>query len=554
VLARVHRLLVPVVGDELAVARATDVVPEPSLPRRPAIPSSLSWPPEAMEQERPGRVWFAPGPGGEWVRLGERETDVPGTARWFAARLGGTPSAGWALLERDPERPPITSEELDLLRDAAVAAGFALVSSALSRRVRDARAAADAAAHRWAALARMNTLLVRSPDYEDTVNAILEGVVPYLADWAILDLADEHGSIERRVGRHASPSRSDELDALIASPPGAKLGDSRIGEGILIPALTQDASEEIEYLSDRQALLGLDTQSVALMPLEAGGRGLGVLALGTAGSGQKYNPDDLALFRSVAQQAALALSSSELYREAKQARLEREEVLAIVSHDLKNPLHIVGFAAAILGSPDISEERKRTQVAVIGRAVTQMNELIERLLDAARIDSGRFHVEPAPEPLDALVAEAMRRAEPVAAEGGVRLEGPGLTGVTVLADRDRMLQVFANLVDNAVSFSPREGSVQVDLEPGPESVRVQVRDHGPGMDEEMQRHIFDRFWQARKSGQAGSGLGLSIARGIVVAHGGRLDVDSAPGRGSTFYFTIPLAEPEPNGETDHPLT
>jgi signal transduction histidine kinase len=553
-LARVHRLLVPVVGDDLAVARATDVVPEPSPPRRPVLPSSLSWPPEAMEEERAGWVWFAPGRGGGWTRLGEGETDVPGTARWFAARLGGTPSAGWALLERDPDRPPISPEELDLLREAAVAAGFALVSSALSRRVNDARAAADAAAHRWAALARMNTLLVRSPDYEDTVDAILEGVVPYLADWAVLDVADHRGSIGRRVGRHASRSRAGLLDRLIAAPVEASAATSMPTDGILIPVVTKDALEREADRFDSEGVLALDTRSLALVPLEVGGRALGVLALATAGSGQEYTSDDLALFRSVGQQAALALSSAELFRAAEQARREREEVLAIVSHDLKNPLNIVGFAAALLGNPEIAEDRKRVQLEVIGRAVTQMNELIERLLDAARIDSGRFHVAPAPEPLDELVAEAMGRAEPVAEQGGVRIEGPGLTGMTVLADRDRMLQVFGNLLANAVSFSPREGSVQICLEPGPEDVRVLIRDHGPGMDEKTQSHIFDRFWQARQSGQAGSGLGLSIARGIVDAHGGRIDVDSAPGRGSTFHFTIPLAKPEPEGKTDHPLT
>jgi signal transduction histidine kinase len=118
----------------------------------------------------------------------------------------------------------------------------------------------------------------------------------------------------------------------------------------------------------------------------------------------------------------------------------------------------------------------------------------------------------------------------------------------VLADRGRLLQVFANLLHNAISFSPPGGAIHVGIELAPDEARVAIRDEGPGMDAETQRHIFDRYWQARQAGRAGAGLGLSIARGIVEAHGGRIAVDSVPGQGSTFRFSIPRVSGAPPEE------
>lgn len=544
VLARARRLLVPLVGDELAVTPAPETEAEaPRAVSPPELPPSLPWPPQGLADERPGRVWYAPSPNGTWAELHDGEDgDLP-DARWFAARLGGTPSAGWVLLERSPDRPPLSQDELNLLREAAVAAGFALVAAALSRQVRDARAAADAATHRWAALARVNGLLVRSPDYDDTVAAVLEAVVPYLADWALLELVDEGGITDRRVGRHTDPHRNALLGRLQSFPRRQPSGDgarsSIPARDLLVANVGEPDLRRLAEPCDLEALEALGPRSLAVVRLCTGERTVGTLTLATAESGQIFTQDDLALFRSVAQQAALALISAEMYQAAERARREREEVLAIVSHDLKNPLNTVGFAVAILGMPDVPEARRTEQVRVISRAAREMNELIERLLDAARIDSGRFHVDPAPESLDALIAEALRRAAPAAEQAGVRCPPPSPCGAVVLADRGRLLQVFANLLSNAISFSPPDGTVRIAIELEPDEARITVRDEGPGIDLETQRHIFDRYWQARRSGRSGAGLGLSIARGIVEAHGGRIGVESRPGHGSSFHFTVP---------------
>jgi signal transduction histidine kinase len=546
-LARARGLLVPLVGDELALARAVD--PAAAAPR-PALPAALPWPPVAAPAQPAGRIWWAPGPDGGWAELDPDAPAGPPSARWFAARMGGTPSAGWVLVARSPERPPVSRAELDLLAETAFAAGFALVTAGLSRQVRGARAAADAAAHRWAALARLNARLVRSPDYDDTIDALLHAVVPYLADWALVELREADSGEARRAGRHANPASAPLLDRLEAFPGGAGVapaaGGGVPGDGLLVPCLGEGELGRLATAAERAALDALAPRSLAVVPLAAEGV-RGTLTLVAAESGQVYTPDDLALFRTVGQQAALALASALTHRAAERARREREEVLAMVSHDLKNPLNTVGFAAAILETPEVPEARRSAQVAVIRRAVGEMNELIDRLLDAARIDSGRFHVDPEPESLDALVAEALHRAAVAAERAGVRCAPPPPCGAAVLADRGRLLQVFANLLQNAISFSPRGGIIRVELELAPDEARVAIRDEGPGMDAETQRHIFDRYWQARQAGRAGAGLGLSIARGIVEAHGGRIAVESVPGDGSTFSFSIPRVSGDPPG-------
>lgn len=243
-------------------------------------------------------------------------------------------------------------------------------------------------------------------------------------------------------------------------------------------------------------------------------------------------------------QRALAQDNARLYQAARQSSREREEVLAIVSHDLKNPLSTIRVSTGLLsaklrGQPDTAGMLR--QVGAIDRAVASMLSLIHQLLDAARLDAGQaLAIERRPEPVDTLVAEALANIEPLAAQKSLRLEQHLGAARVVPCDRQRILQVLANLLSNAVKFTPDGGLLRVETRAVEREVLVSVKDTGPGVPESERAQLFQRHWQAERTARLGSGLGLYIAHGIVHAHGGRIWVDSRPGAGSTFTFALPV--------------
>jgi signal transduction histidine kinase len=171
-----------------------------------------------------------------------------------------------------------------------------------------------------------------------------------------------------------------------------------------------------------------------------------------------------------------------------------------------------------------------------------MNRLIGDLLDVSRIESGRLVVDPHPQSVEPLLAEAAEMLTPLAATRGLTFRAPVEAELPrVLADTSRVLQVISNLGGNAIKFTPPGGMVLLTAEHAGSEVRFAVTDTGPGIPEEQLPHIFSRFWQAHGTDRRGIGLGLSIAQGIVEAHGGRIWVTSRLGEGTRFFFTIPVA-------------
>jgi signal transduction histidine kinase len=215
----------------------------------------------------------------------------------------------------------------------------------------------------------------------------------------------------------------------------------------------------------------------------------------------------------------------------------------VVSHDLGNYLGAASVNVAVLQRilPEGSEAM-RERVAGIRDAVAQMQRLRQDLLDVASIEAGRLSVEPEPHDPATLLAEAAELFGPVAAEHGIELVlRPSEPLPAVRADRSRVLQVLGNLIGNAVKFTPRGGRITLAADAGAETVRLSVRDTGTGIPAEHLPHVFDRFWKVREGNRHGAGLGLAIARGIIEAHGGEIQVESTPGAGTTFTLTLPLA-------------
>jgi signal transduction histidine kinase len=240
--------------------------------------------------------------------------------------------------------------------------------------------------------------------------------------------------------------------------------------------------------------------------------------------------------------------------ERNEALGKRDAFLEIVAHELRNPLSAVrmsaGMLLAQLPAGDWGQ-RVGKRVAVIQRATDRLVGLIQNLLDLAAIEAGRLRVEMRPADAWQVVEEAVETLRPLAEQRSQLLVHLSLgPGVEVVCDHDRIVQVLANLVGNAIKFCPEGAIITVQIERLASVVRFSVVDTGPGIASEHLPHLFRRYWQAGPEARAGSGLGLSIARGIVEAHGGSIWADSQLGNGSAFRFTLPVSAAFPPREMD----
>lgn len=288
-------------------------------------------------------------------------------------------------------------------------------------------------------------------------------------------------------------------------------------------------------------------ESLVTLPVIApGGRVLGALQVE---SERPPTEGDVAFVAEVASLFGAALhrraagTSSAEQRALREARRERDEILAIVAHDLRNPLAIVtGGAALLVSLPPESGDRRDRTVRAIQRAARRMQRLVGDLLDDASIEGRRLSIELVREPAEKLVREAVEIALeslPAGRRLSITSELGDAGGADVICDHERILQVFCNLIGNATKFTGDGGSVRVGTRSEGDDVVFWVADDGPGIPPDHLPHVFDRYWQPPSTPRrSGIGLGLSIAKGIVEHHGGRIWAESRVGVGSTFYFTL----------------
>ena len=230
---------------------------------------------------------------------------------------------------------------------------------------------------------------------------------------------------------------------------------------------------------------------------------------------------------------------------AQEATRSREEVLAIVAHDLRTPLNFIKMATELVAEAPDSKENADLIERMHG-AVDLMNLLIADLLEVAKIEAGRMRIEPQPTSVRTLVDDAIAMLTPLARRRDIQLVTSAPAGLPdVMADYERILRVFSNLVVNALKFSRSGTEVCVTAEQVDNAVRFSVIDSGSGIAPDQLTRIFDRFWQLNSADARGVGLGLAIVKSIVTAHGGTIGVESEVGHGSNFHFDLPTATPKP---------
>ena len=415
-----------------------------------------------------------------------------------------------------------------------------------------ARAEAENSQRRSSLLAEASRVLSASFDYQTTLAALVQLAVPAIADYCALDIVEANDSFNRIGEAHIDPSKS-QLLREVATFPRSALTESHplirvmtTGEPVLEAEVTP-AFIRMSFAaeSQRKVVEALGPRSLICVPLASSGPPLGALTLVTSdSSGRRFTIPDLSLAADLARRAAIVVEHARLFNQAQEATQARDDVLAVVAHDLRNPLNTVTMAVSLmLESTPEDRVQERRQVEIVRRAADRMNRMIQDLLEVKRMDSGRLSIDAKPEKPGDLINDTLDMLRPLATGSTIRLEANIEDGLPlVLADSSRIQQVLSNIVGNAVKFTPRNGRITVCAELIDRGeVRFGVIDTGPGIPAEQLPHIFGRFWQARKTDRRGIGLGLAIAKGIVEAHNGRIWVESHVGLGSTFYFTLPRA-------------
>jgi PAS domain S-box-containing protein len=401
-------------------------------------------------------------------------------------------------------------------------------------------------------LTEAGAVLAASLDYEQTLANLARLVVQNFADWSAVDVIDEEGRLSRLKVASADPDQAALCAVLEQMPPDRDLPHlmRSVIESKRAIVVEQVTSEYIESLGlgpeHLQALLVTGVTSFVAVPLLIRGQPLGALFLGSSTPSRVFGQGDLRLAEALADRAAIAIENARLYRASVHATQLRDQVLGIVAHDLRNPLSTILTQLWALRHHGPQPERRSLKPAdVIERAAKHMNRLIQDLLDVAVMESGQLTIKRARLSARELIVGAVDMQRPLASSSSLELRVDVDRDVPyVWGDRDRLLQVFENLIGNAIKFTKAGGCITVGAASRDHEVIFRVADTGSGIAPEHLSHVFDRFWQATSANRQGAGLGLPITKGIVEAHGGRIWVESTPSRGTTFSFTIPKATPE----------
>lgn len=402
-------------------------------------------------------------------------------------------------------------------------------------------------------LVEAGALLAASLDLETTLSMIVQLPIPRLGDFAIFDLDDEEEGTRRvvtnpRAGERASiagalASRRVPLWRHQADPSGTVRDSLEVAVNAVTPEWLEAA---VTTREDAESLMQLGVRSLVIARIVTRGRLIGTLTLLSTDTPRRYDDTDLALARKLAARGGFAADNARLYQMSQRLSRARDEILGVVSHDLRNPLSAITMCVRVLlQHPPEEVTARRELLSAIDESAEWMNRLIQDLLDVTSIEAGRLSLERDETDIIHVIEQVVSMFATAARDRGIVLgidvpEPPPV----VHADAERLVQVLANIVGNALKFTNDGGRVTIRVESDATMVRIAVIDTGAGIPAEHLPHIFDRYWHARRGAKRrGSGLGLAIAHGIVEAHHGTIGVTSTPGEGSTFVVSLPIAPP-----------
>jgi PAS domain S-box-containing protein len=397
-------------------------------------------------------------------------------------------------------------------------------------------------------LARASDLFASSLDVDSTLKTLAKLVVPDLADWCAVDLAQTDGSYERVAVEHIDPAKVELAHELRRRFPPDPETDPvgqviRTGKSEWAAEIPPEALASANLHPDYVRLLGdLGLMSYMVVPLRARGRVLGAVTFVYSDQRRRFGMTDLSFAEEIARRAGVAIDNARLYTLAQAANRAKDEFLATLSHELRTPMTaVLGWARMLkLG---LADHEVNEAIDAIERGATAQMQLIEDILDMSRIMAGKMRIETTAVDLRRVAEAAMATVRPAAAAKEIDLLAQfGEDIPPVAGDENRLQQVVWNLLTNAIKFTPRGGCVLVRIADG-SNVTLSVRDTGAGIPQWFLPHVFDPFRQQDSSTtrtHGGIGVGLAIVRHLVELHGGRISAQSdGPDHGATFVVDLP---------------
>ncbi|HEY1375246.1 MAG TPA: ATP-binding protein, partial [Gemmataceae bacterium] len=422
-------------------------------------------------------------------------------------------------------------------------------------RERQSRHATEMAERRAAFLAQASTHLAASLDYETALAALPRLVVPFLADWCAVHLRDgDRARLVGAAGAGLTAVPAGTLEQWHPLDPHAEHGIDavlRTGETEFLPEVTDDMLADLAHTPERlEALRAVGLRSSLIVPMTVRGETLGSVALALARPDRAFGPAERALAEDLARRAAAAVDGGRVYRRLAEADRRKDEFLAMLAHELRNPLAPLRNALYMLRQGNGDPAAKEWAWDVVNRQVRYLGRLVDGLLDVSRITRGRVVLQREAVDLQALVRRVAEAARSLfdARRHQWELRLP-VEPVYVLGDPLRLEQVLANLLDNAARYTPPRGRVAVTVRTDGGDAVVEVADTGAGIPAELLPKVFDLFTQADRPpdrSEGGLGIGLTLVKRLVELHGGRVVAHSAgPDQGSTFTVRLPALADSP---------
>ena len=424
--------------------------------------------------------------------------------------------------------------------------------------------AVEAALRHTALLDAVGRTLGHSLDPDETVQGIVEVLVPAFADWCVVDLLQPDRSLAAVAFAHRDPALAPRIAELRTTyPPQARPENVHpiyraIDSGESVSETVTDADLAERAVDDGHLgllrALGIGSHIVAV--LEARGRIIGAISVVRGPERAAFSPEEVLTAEGIARRAALATDNARLYRAARDAVELRDRLIGLASHELRNPLAVVRahwellsrrLERAIDAVADDDRAAIRSSLERLGNGIDDMQRMIEELLNPQHASLGGFELRRSQMDLAAAVRLAADELRDPTAAARLRLHLPDVP-VPGSWDRGRIEQVVANLLANALKYSPAEAPVDVSLELDRGLARLRVTDRGIGIEPGELEAIFQPFTRGREASSRrypGLGLGLALSREIVAMHGGRMWAESeGPGRGSTFVVELEAAPAE----------